>query len=112
MPRNRNERQFDEYREWQWIKHLILRDYAYLWSVILGKAYGRIVVVDTCAGAGSYTDPDTGETISEGSPVIFARRAKAYTRERGPGKTRATLRENALAGHLALSKEVLDRSSS
>ena len=30
MARNRNEAQFDEYRDWQWIKHLILRDYAYL----------------------------------------------------------------------------------
>jgi three-Cys-motif partner protein len=43
--------------------------------------------VDTCAGAGTYTDPDTGETISEGSPVIFAKRAQTYTAERGPGKS-------------------------
>ena len=87
MVRNRNERQFDEYRDWQWIKHLILRKYAFLWSEILGKSYGEIVVVDTCAGAGSYTDPDTGSVISEGSPVIFARRAKEYTERRGPGKS-------------------------
>lgn len=87
MARNRNETQFDDYRDWQWIKHLILSEYAYLWSEILGKSYREIVVVDTCAGAGSYTDPDTGETISEGSPVIFARRAKAYTQEHGPGKS-------------------------
>lgn len=87
MARNRNEAQFDEYRDWQWIKHLILRDYAYLWSVILGRDYREIVVVDTCAGAGSYVDPDTGQAISEGSPVIFARRAKAYTQEHGPGRS-------------------------
>jgi three-Cys-motif partner protein len=87
MARNRNETQFEEYREWQWIKHLILREYAYAWSVIVGKHAREIFVVDTCAGAGSYTHPDTGATISEGSPVIFARRAKAYTEERGPGKS-------------------------
>jgi len=87
MGKNRNEAQFDDYRDWQWIKHLILRQYAYAWSVIVGKRARSIFVVDTCAGAGSYTDPDTGSTISEGSPVIFAKRAKAYTEEHGPGKT-------------------------
>lgn len=45
------------------------------WSVILGPKNREIVVVDTCAGAANYTDPDTGEVISEGSPVIFGRRA-------------------------------------
>jgi len=87
MPKNKNERQFDEYRDWQWIKHLILRKYAYTWSQIVGKYAREIYVVDTCAGAGSYTDPDTDETIAEGSPVIFAKQAKAYTEQRGPGKS-------------------------
>jgi three-Cys-motif partner protein len=85
--KSRNETQFDEYRDWQWIKHLILRQYAYVWSVIVGKNARQIFVVDTCAGAGSYTDPDTDAVISEGSPVIFAKRAKAYNEERGPGKS-------------------------
>ena len=87
MARNRNETQFEDYREWQWIKHLILRDYAYIWSIIVGKIARQIFVVDTCAGAASYTDPDSDEVIAEGSPVIFARRAKNYTEERGPGKS-------------------------
>lgn len=87
MGKNRNESQFDDYRDWQWIKHLILRNYAHLWARILGSTYRHIVAVDACAGAGAYTDPDTGEMISEGSPVIFGRAAKTYTEERGPGKS-------------------------
>lgn len=87
MPRNRNEAQFDEYRDWQWIKHLILRNYAHVWARIVGKGAREILAVDTCAGAGSYEDPYTRETFSEGSPVIFAKQAKAYTEEFGPGRT-------------------------
>lgn len=78
---------FDEYREWQWIKHLILADYAQAWSVIVGKDAPAIYVVDTCAGAASYTDPDTRDTIRRGTPVIFGARAKEYTEQRGPGRT-------------------------
>jgi three-Cys-motif partner protein len=85
--KNRNETQFEDYRDWQWIKHLILREYAYLWSRILGGTYPHLVVVDTCAGAGTYTDPDTDKVISEGSPVLFGRAAKTYTEERGPGRS-------------------------
>ncbi|HVQ60734.1 MAG TPA: three-Cys-motif partner protein TcmP, partial [Burkholderiales bacterium] len=87
MARNRNETQFDDYREWQWIKHLILRDYAYVWARILGSAYPHLIAVDACAGAGSYTNPDTGETMADGSAPILGRVAKAYTEERGPGKS-------------------------
>jgi three-Cys-motif partner protein len=87
MAKNRNERQFDEYRDWQWCKHLILGDYSYIWAEIVGKWSKEIIVVDTCAGAGSYTDPDTGKVISEGSPVIFSRRAQDYTRRHGPGRS-------------------------
>ncbi len=87
MGRNRDEAQFDEYRDWQWIKHLILTDYAYLWPRILGTAYGHLVAVDACAGAGTYTNPDTGEEIAEGSARILARHAQLYTSERGPNKT-------------------------
>lgn len=85
--KNPNESQFDEYRDWQWIKHLILREYAHRWAHILGSVYGHIVAVDACAGAGTYTNPDTGEEIAEGSARILARQAKAYTEGRGPGKT-------------------------
>lgn len=85
--KNRNERQFDEYRDWQWIKHLILREYGWLWAQIVGKYSNEIIVVDACAGAGSYTDPDSGQVISEGSPVIFSRLARDYTRSRGPGRS-------------------------
>jgi three-Cys-motif partner protein len=91
MGKNRNQTQFDEYRDWQWIKHLVLAAYVKPWSVIVGKWSPSIFVVDACAGAGTYTDPDTGVTISEGSPVIFARRAQAYTHEKGPGKTMRVL---------------------
>ncbi len=87
MPRNRNEIQFDEYRDWQWCKHLVFSRYVKPWSVISGKFAREIFVVDACAGAGAYTDPETGQSISEGSPIIFARRAAAYTAERGPGKS-------------------------
>jgi three-Cys-motif partner protein len=87
MSRNSNESQFEKYRDWQWIKHLILRNYAYAWSSIVGRSAREIFAVDACAGAGSYTDPDTGQTIREGSPVIFAKQARAYTEERGPGKS-------------------------
>jgi hypothetical protein len=85
--KNRNEAQFDEYRDWQWIKHLILREYTYLWARILGSAYRHILAVDTCSGAGTYANPDTGEVIAEGSGPILGRAAKTYTEERGPGKT-------------------------
>ena len=64
-----------------------MRDYAKPWSEIVGKNAREIFAVDACAGAGAYTDPDSGETISEGSPVIFARRAALYTAEHGPGRT-------------------------
>jgi three-Cys-motif partner protein len=87
MAKNRNERQFDEYRDWQWIKHLILGEYSWLWAEIVGKWSKEIIVVDTCAGKGSYTDPDTGQEISKGSPVIFSRLAKDYTMRHGPGRS-------------------------
>lgn len=55
--------------------------------MIVGKWSRSIFVVDACAGAGSYVDPDTGDELSDGSPAIFARRAKEYTEEYGPGRT-------------------------
>jgi three-Cys-motif partner protein len=87
MARNRNVTQFDDYREWQWIKHLILRDYAHVWARILGSVYNHLVAVDTCAGAGGYTNPDSGESMAEGSALILGSVAKAYTEQRGPRKT-------------------------
>jgi len=69
MPRNRDESQFDEYRDWQWCKHLVFSRYVKPWSVISGKFAREIFVVDACAGAGAYTDPETGHSISEGSPI-------------------------------------------
>lgn len=87
MARNRNVTQFDDYREWQWIKHLILREYVHIWARVLGSVYNHLVAVDTCAGAGGYTNPDSGESMAEGSARILGAVAKAYTRERGPRKT-------------------------
>lgn len=84
--RNRNERQFDEYRDWQWCKHLALGDYIVPWSMKVGSTAREIFVIDAFAGAGSYTDPTTGIRISDGSPVIFARRARTY-REQRPGRS-------------------------
>ena len=87
MARNPNQAQFELYRDWQWCKHLVLKRYAKPWSEILGSISNRIYVVDLCAGAGTYVDPETEETLAEGSPIIFARRAKEYSEKRGPGKS-------------------------
>jgi three-Cys-motif partner protein len=84
MAKNRNERQFDQYREWQWCKHTALRDYIVPWSMIVGSTAKEIYVADMFAGAGSYTDQFTGKKV-DGSPVIFARRAREYMSQR-PGK--------------------------
>ena len=84
MAKNRNERQFDQYREWQWCKHTALRDYIVPWSMIVGSTAKEIYVADMFAGAGTYKDEFTGKTV-DGSPVIFARRAREYTFDR-PGK--------------------------
>lgn len=91
MGKNRNETQFEDYRDWQWIKHLILRDYAFLWARILGGRYPHIFAVDTCAGRGTYVDPDTDAVISEGSPVIFGRAARDFNKESGPGSTMSVI---------------------
>jgi len=85
--KNRNESQFDLYREWQWVKHVTIAKNATPWSEILGSIASRIYVVDGCAGAGGYLNPNTGETERDGSPIIFAKRAREYTSKRGPGKT-------------------------
>jgi hypothetical protein len=37
MTRNRNQEQFEEYRDWQWCKHVLLQDYVKPWSVIVGS---------------------------------------------------------------------------
>lgn len=59
-PRNRNERQFDEYREWQWSKHLALGEYVWPWAMKVGSTSREIFVADCFAGAGSYKDVVTG----------------------------------------------------
>jgi three-Cys-motif partner protein len=82
---SRERRFFTTNREWQWIKHLILADYLKPWATKVGSTASKIFVVDAFAGAGTYIDPDTGES-SDGSPVIAARRALVYRDER-PGKT-------------------------
>jgi len=84
LAKNRNESQFERYREWQWCKHTALRDYIVPWSIIVGSTAKEIYVADMFAGAGSYNDEFTGKTF-DGSPVIFARRARTYMEER-PGK--------------------------
>lgn len=85
MAKNRNERQFDEYREWQWAKHTALGDYIVPWSMKVGSTANRIYVADLFAGAAVYTDQYTGKK-TDGSPVIFARRAADYCTRR-PGRT-------------------------
>jgi three-Cys-motif partner protein len=80
LPRNRNEAQFDKYRNWQWIKHLALADYVVPWAAKLGSIARTIFVVDLFAGAGTYVDGVTGEK-ADGSPVIFARQAMKYAKE-------------------------------
>jgi hypothetical protein len=107
--KNRNEAQFDEYRDWQWIKHLILREYTYLWARILGSAYRHILAVDTCSGAGTYANPDTGEVIAEGSGPILGRAAKTYTEERGPGKTMRVICGSGGIGRRELEEEAASR---
>ena len=87
MPKNRNERQFDEYRAWQWVKHDVLRDYVARWPTCRRSPATEVVAVDGCAGAGSYRDPDTGQEIADGSPIIFATRAALYNMDRGPSRT-------------------------
>ncbi len=72
---------FKTSRQWQWIKHLVIADYLKPWSTKVGYTTNRIFVVDAFAGAGTYEDPVTGER-SDGSPVIAARRAADYRKER------------------------------
>lgn len=84
MGSNRNEAQFERYRNWQWIKHLVFGDYTTPWAAKLGSISKEIYIVDVCAGAGSYKDERTSKTF-DGSPVIFAERAKEYV-ERNPGR--------------------------
>lgn len=83
MTTNRNERQFQKYREWQWCKHTALRNYIVPWSVIVGQHAKDIYVADMFAGAGSY--PDWAGATVDGSPVIFARHAREYMADH-PGK--------------------------
>jgi three-Cys-motif partner protein len=85
VSRNRNETQFDEYREWQWCKHTALGDYIVPWSMKVGSTADTIFIADLFAGKGTYDDVVTGRK-TDGSPVIFARRAMRYMEER-PGKT-------------------------
>src|SRR5260221_10688364 len=85
MTKNRNERQFDEYREWQWAKHTAFGDYIVPWSMKVGSTSKRIFVADLFAGAGVYTDEVT-DNKTNGSPVIFARRAVKYGEDR-PGRS-------------------------
>lgn len=85
MTRNRNEAQFDKYRNWQWIKHLALADYIVPWAEKVGSIAYRIFIVDLFAGAGTYQDALTGAT-TDGSPPIFARRAQRY-QEAHPERT-------------------------
>jgi three-Cys-motif partner protein len=84
MAKNRNEAQFDRYREWQWIKHFALGYYVSPWSSILGSFADELFVYDAFAGAGTYDDPTTGER-TDGSPPIFAQRARQFC-ETHPGK--------------------------
>jgi three-Cys-motif partner protein len=84
LAHNRNEVQFSRYRAWQWIKHLALADYVWPWANKVGSRAPMIFVVDLFAGKGTYVDVLTGDK-ADGSPVIFARQALRYGKER-PGR--------------------------
>lgn len=71
-------------REWTWIKHSILGHYMRPWSRKVGSTAKCIWVVDCFAGAGGYLDETTGER-RDGSPVLAAKEALGYARER-PGR--------------------------
>jgi hypothetical protein len=46
VSKHRDQEQFDDYRNWQWCKHDVLRRYIEPWSVIVGKGRSEIVAVD------------------------------------------------------------------
>lgn len=105
MAKNRNEAQFERYRQWQWIKHTCLGDYIGLWAVILGSFANKLFVFDPFAGAATYNDAVTGKR-TDGSPVIFAVRAKQYC-ERHPGKSMHVIcAEQNPNNHAALSERM------
>lgn len=62
-----------------------LAEYFVPWPAKLGSAARSIFVVDLFAGAGTYTDIQTGET-TDGSPVIFATQAMQYS-QKHPGRS-------------------------
>jgi hypothetical protein len=64
---------------------------------------------DTCSGAGTYANPDTGEVIAEGSGPILGRAAKTYTEERGPGKTMRVICGSGGIGRRELEEEAACR---
>jgi three-Cys-motif partner protein len=68
---------FKSRRQWSQLKHRILAYYLEPWATKLGSRHTAIFVVDAFAGAGSYGDPLTGNTV-DGSPVIEVNRAQAY----------------------------------
>lgn len=70
---------FARYRDWQWVKHLVLSNYIVPWSRMLGSISREIFVVDACAGTGTYTGP-SGEIVL-GSPLIAAQAAIRYGAE-------------------------------
>lgn len=105
LARNRNEAQFDRYRNWQWIKHLALADYVVPWAAKLGSIAQTIFIVDLFAGAATYKDAVTGST-HDGSPVIFARLALRYGQDHAGRSLRVICVERNRKNADALAKRV------
>jgi three-Cys-motif partner protein len=93
------ERFFETTREWQWIKHTILRDYLVPWSFKVGSTAKDIYVVDAFAGAGVYETP-AGR--SEGSPLIAVHAAVAYAKKRPDKRMHVICIEQNHANHESL----------
>lgn len=70
---------FARVRPWQWIKHSIFTHYLWVWAMKVGSPpqAKTIWVIDAFAGAGEYTDTETGEK-AEGSALQAALISKRY----------------------------------
>ncbi|MCP9486546.1 MAG: three-Cys-motif partner protein TcmP [Gaiellaceae bacterium MAG52_C11] len=70
---------FGRVRPWQWIKHSVFTQYLWIWAMKVGSPpqAKTIWVIDAFAGAGEFTDTETGETAA-GSPLQAALIAKKY----------------------------------
>ena len=79
MPADNAKGFFGRVRPWQWIKHSVFTQYLWVWAMKVGSPphAKTIWVIDAFAGAGEFTDTETGERAS-GSPLQAALIAKKY----------------------------------